>query len=503
MSAADKMDEMLGFLFGQDEPPSDFTKDPKEIKRIITNLYETKNRVFSVDVTGFSLREFLADVPVRRRSPKRRASRKASVQPFKERLKLQGHFGTTPFRKTSRRESQRSLSHSQLQRAGAINTAQAMEGTMFDLVVLNEGNLGPPVERLRELLSLGIEANEQVRRTFQPLLDYVEDIDDKENEGKLVANLKSRLFTTRGEVYVQEFDMRLTPLTCKPTVFGMQKPPVRRNAQREYDQITVDLGGTDPCIALFSYLMYVAGIEQQITFERNNSDVISYKWGVLKALRTDLHGNEAIQTHVIPVIDFNAFTLRDALKILQLTLGDTRTVIHCGAGFGRTGAAMWLLHYYSKCVETRGEIYQKPPPTTRDEFDEFADLLDEQYPHKNMNPGNPDSASMEMINRIWSGFAETKKVRGRCFAQRYNSIVLAGALTYLKYHDPTGVLMVQFYDLDAFEASFFSPAILIQREIFLPDEVEDGLLTEAMISREIRPAAAEGGRRKKTKRKTT
>lgn len=133
------------------------------------------------------------------------------------------------------------------------------------------------------------------------------------------------------EEYLNDDYQHLTPLKSYPFIFGMQTPQ------------------TENCDKLLQFFRFLAskGIRRYVCLLCENSEPIV--WNIVKKeYPSCVFFNHEIE-------DYRPFTFNNAMSILAHVVLDKSTpiVFHCGAGHGRTGAVLYLILQYMRCVSNR------------------------------------------------------------------------------------------------------------------------------------------------------
>ena len=303
-------------------------------------------------------------------------------------------------------------------RQGGAPAKIEFEGTLSDILTIN-GNNDLLLDRLTSMIESGNTLNLDIIQSLKTAI-----------ETKDKSEIQKQPFTTKGENYDLPYYQHLTQHKLSPFFYGMQRP-VEDNDKR--------------CLEFLSYLMLCVGIEHFISIER----AIKFKplWLQMKML-CDYTNDSNISFQEIRIRDFNESTLEQAMDICRLVekqqVSNSKTAIHCSAGFGRTGAVMWLIGCYQQCIITKGEYIKRPPPTTPEDFSRLADFINSFYPNEHEDPSNPDSAAKELTS---------VKAAGRIilFCRRWNVMVEACGRIYLennKVEEPIQIKMYLESELD-------------------------------------------------------
>ena len=142
------------------------------------------------------------------------------------------------------------------------------------------------------------------------------------------------------------YEGKLIPL------YGMQSP---------FDEL--ETSSKKEACQLMSYLMFEKGIKIFISLQKNKYE--KEIWENLKYLHPVFKSDNKVKYIDFIINDYCPMSLEIASKLLKLLtinlINNKRyipTVIHCGAGCGRTGSVMMLIRMYIEAING-GNIYEK------------------------------------------------------------------------------------------------------------------------------------------------
>jgi len=323
-----------------------------------------------------------------------------------------------------------------------------LEGNLTDVLKINKGQN----HALRERIEFALEVKNVNQRELAFLKGYM-DGDDQE--------AKDVDFTTNGENYTEQ---SFQHFTMNGNFFGGMQCPLAEPARLANPRN----------LSLFSFLIHVKGMDRYVCMDGYES----YKpvWENVKMLCDYTNGDDRIEIVSMPVRDFSAHTVEQALQICEWVdesrKSGLKTVFSCSAGFGRTGFAMWLVAWYEHMIDHGGKPFIVKPPTSDRENKTIAAFIKQIYP----NAHGDDSAADELFNHYEDG-------RGRVelFTKRYNVLATACAMVYSKNHNRSHPVTSKLYrelvlessdavsDYDPATWYFKMPENIIEKSFFLED----------------------------------
>jgi len=149
---------------------------------------------------------------------------------------------------------------------------------------------------------------------------------------------------------------------------------------------------------LMSYLMFTKGIKTYISLQENPFE--KYIWDTLKLLHPYYKTDKNVKYVDLIINDYCPMSLDIAKKVLTLIKNNfitpekqIPTVIHCGAGCGRTGIVMMLIRMYIDALQQNTNIFSNDYGNG----DELFDMLNTFYRY---NPAEGKSSIVEISKSI-------------------------------------------------------------------------------------------------------